>query len=67
MHTYGIIQIVKGGEQMAGYDDERAADGMSNQQLDALLETLARLIEAQAQTVEEAAQLVRDAKTNPNK
>lgn len=52
---------------MAGYDEERTAEGMSNQQLDALLETLARLIEAQAHTVEEAAQLVRDAKTNPAK
>ncbi len=58
---------MKGGDYMAGYDEERTAEGMSNQQLDALLETLARLIEAQAQTVEEAAQLVRDAKTNPVK
>ena len=36
---------------------------MSNDQLNSLLETLARLIEAQAKTPEEAAQIVRNAKT----
>lgn len=38
-------------------------DGMSNAQLDSLLETLATLIEAKATTPQEAAQIVRDAKT----
>ena len=37
-------------------------EGMSNQQLDAMLETIAKLIEADAKTPEEAAQIVRDAK-----
>lgn len=36
---------------------------MTNDQLNAFLENLARLIEAKAITVEEAAQIVRDAKT----
>lgn len=34
---------------------------MSNQQLNTLLEQLAKLIEAKAKTPEEAAQIVRDA------
>lgn len=38
-------------------------DGMTNQQLNSLLDTLAKLIESQAKTPEEAAQIVRDAKT----
>lgn len=38
-------------------------DGMSNDQLNALLETLSRLIESKATTVAEAAQIVRDTKT----
>jgi uncharacterized protein (UPF0335 family) len=36
---------------------------MSNDQLNSLLETIAKLIESKAATVEEAAQIVRDAKT----
>ena len=36
---------------------------MSNAQLDAFLETLAKLIESKAQSVEEAAQIVRESKT----
>ena len=39
------------------------AEGMTNAQFDAYLETLAKLIETQAKTVEEAAELVRQAKT----
>ena len=39
-------------------------EGMTNQQYDKFLETIARLIEAEAKTPEEAAQIVRDAKTN---
>lgn len=39
------------------------ANGMTNQQLNVLLETLAKLIESEAKTPEEAAQIVRDAKT----
>lgn len=37
--------------------------GMTNAQLDAFLEQLAKLIEAKARTVTEAAELVRKAKT----
>ena len=36
--------------------------GLTNEQFNSHLETLARLIEAKATTVEEAAQIVRDAK-----
>ena len=36
--------------------------GMSNEQFNSQLETLAKLIEASAKTIEEAAQIVRDAK-----
>ena len=39
-------------------------EGMTNQQYDKLLETLAKLIESQAKTPQEAAQIVREAKTN---
>lgn len=38
-------------------------DGMTNAQLNAMLEAIAKLIEAKATTAEEAAQIVRDAKT----
>lgn len=38
-------------------------EGMTNKQLDAYLETLAKLIESKAKTVEEAAQIIREAKT----
>ncbi len=38
-------------------------EGMTNQQLNALLETLAKLIESKAKTPEEAAEIVRQAKT----
>ena len=38
------------------------ANGMNNQQLDTLLEQIAKLIEPTAKTPEEAAQIVRDAK-----
>lgn len=50
---------------MAGINDERVFDGMSNQQFDVFIETLAQLIEAKAESVEDAARLVREAKTNP--
>ena len=39
-------------------------EGMTNQQLDTLLEQLAKLIESKAKTPEEAAEIVRAAKTN---
>lgn len=39
-------------------------NGMTNQQYDKFLETLAKLIESQAKTPQEAAQIVREAKTN---
>ena len=38
-------------------------EGMTNDQLNTMLETIAKLIEAQAKTPQEAAQIVRDAKT----
>ena len=41
--------------------------GMSNEQFNSHLETLARLIEAEAKTVAEAAQIVRDAKIDTTK
>lgn len=37
--------------------------GMTNAQLNAFLEQLARLIESKAATVEDAARLIREAKT----
>lgn len=37
--------------------------GMTNAQLDAFLETLARLIESDAENTEQAAAIVRNAKT----
>lgn len=41
--------------------------GMSNEQFNSHLETLAKLIEAEAKTVAEAAQIVRDAKIDTTK
>lgn len=38
-------------------------NGMTNKQLDAFLEILAKLIENNAKTTEQAAQIVREAKT----
>lgn len=38
-------------------------EGLSNAQLNAFLEALAKLIESQALTAQDAAQIVRDAKT----
>lgn len=38
-------------------------EGMTNAQLDAFLETLAKLVESKAKTVEEAAEIIRKAKT----
>ena len=40
--------------------------GMSNDDFNSHLETIARLIESQASTVTEAAQIVREAKLNVN-
>ena len=48
---------------MNGYTEERDACGMTNAQLNAFLETLARLVESDAQTVQEAAEIIRNAKT----
>ena len=36
---------------------------MTNQQLDAFLEALAKLVESEAKTVSEAADIIREAKT----
>ena len=41
--------------------------GITNEQFNSHLETLAKLIEAEAKTVEEAAQIVRDAKLDTAK
>ena len=46
-----------------GFDNFEEAQGMTNAQLNAFLENLAKLIEAQAETVEQAAEIVRTAKT----
>lgn len=43
-------------------DELEINDGMTDEQYNAMLETLARLIEAKAATVSEAAQIVREAK-----
>lgn len=39
-------------------------EGMTNNQLNAYLETLAKLVESEAKTVEEAAEIIRQAKTD---
>lgn len=44
-------------------DFEKEVAGMTNAQLNAFLENLARLIESKAQTVEQAAAIVRESKT----
>lgn len=38
-------------------------DGMTNDQLNAMLEAIAKLVEAKAKTAEEAAKIIRDSKT----
>ena len=43
--------------------EQAEENGMTNAQLNAFLESLAKLIEAKAETVEQAAELVRQAKT----
>ncbi len=43
--------------------DLAEANGMTNAQLNAFLEQLAKLIESKAETVAEAAEIVRQAKT----
>lgn len=45
------------------FEQAEEEQGMTNAQLDAFLENLAKLIEAKATTVEQAAELVRQAKT----
>ena len=42
---------------------EDMSEGMTNAQLDTLLEQLAKLIESSASTVQEAAEMIRQAKT----
>ena len=44
-------------------NEKREESGMTNAQLDAFLETLARLIESDAESAEQAAEIVRNAKT----
>lgn len=50
-----ITNIPAGGKEMQ--------DGMTNDQLNAMLEAIAKLVEAKARTVEEAAKIIRDSKT----
>ena len=50
-------------EKVKGFDDFEEVQEMTNAQLNAFLESLAKLIEAKAQTVEQAAELIRQAKT----
>lgn len=50
-------------EKAKGFDNFEGVQGMTNAQLNAFLESLAKLIEAKAETVEQAAELVRQAKT----
>ena len=45
------------------FEQTEEEQGMTNAQLNAFLESLAKLIEAKATTVEQAAELVRQAKT----
>ncbi len=45
------------------FEPNEEEQGMTNAQLNAFLESLAKLIEAKAETVEQAAELVRQAKT----
>ena len=45
------------------FEQDEGESGMTNAQLNAFLESLAKLIEAKATTVEQAAELVRQAKT----
>lgn len=44
-------------------NERREESGMTNAQLDAFLETLARLIECGAENITQAAEIVRNAKT----
>jgi len=60
---YNSITRLKNNLDYTGRRLERMYEGMSNAQLNALLETLAKLIEKSAKTPEEAAQIVREAKT----
>lgn len=53
--------ITKNTHQAGGRKEMQ--EGMTNDQLNTMLETIAKLIEAQAKTPQEAAQIVRDAKT----
>ena len=45
------------------FEQNEGEQGMTNAQLNAFLETLARLVEEKALTVEQAADLIREAKT----
>ncbi len=39
------------------------AEGMTNAEFNAFIETLAKLVESKAKTVEEASEIIREAKT----
>ena len=60
---YAIIIYVIKRLQIHRQEERKMQDGMTNDQLNTLLETIAKLIEAEAITVQQAAQIVRDAKT----
>ena len=54
--------IVESSKPQPPEEDDEANEGMSDAQLDSLLETLARLVDATAQTPADAARIIRDAK-----
>ena len=58
----GIMLTVRQGRKPLTEGSEDMAEGMTNAEFNAFLETLAQLIEAKAATPEEAAQIVRAAK-----
>ena len=58
---YNIYVRQRGNPEKKG--SEEMSEGMTNSQLNAYLETLAKLIESKAKTVEEAAEIIRKAKT----
>ena len=63
MYCYrGIMLTVRQGRKSLTKGSEDMAEGMTNAEFNAFLETLAQLIEAKAATPEEAAQIVRAAK-----
>ena len=65
LRKYDIINpYSRGGSTQTHWQEGKEMEsGMTNDQLNALLETIAKLIEAKAKTVQEAAEIVRNVKT----